>query len=153
MHQRRYSPAACGKDHDGTAIPCSLWRQPCQSTCLCPEGSHRLWKVYAQAGSPDRNCGLGRTHNRAVILKDCSLWKESMLKQVKRVRSKEKQRGAVTDWPQPPILHPLCAAQWRKAEVEEVVMKQRSWAWEKGWGERCLNLSFFLTIQMYFNCQ
>ena len=73
-----------------------------------------------------------------------------MLEQRESVRRKEQQRGAVMDWPQPPIPHP--PAPLGVGGGRRVRMKERSLG-KKGWGLVFSFLSSFLTIQLDFNWQ
>ena len=64
------------------------------STKVREEGREEVLQVLEQ-GFP---CSLWeRPHRSRFILKDCSLWEGSMLKQEKSVRRKGEQRGAVVD--------------------------------------------------------
>lgn len=65
------SPAVCGEDHGEAGCcpaahgvpwqsrfaPCSLWRTPCHSRWMYPEGGCGLWRTYTGAGSPGGHTG------------------------------------------------------------------------------------------------
>lgn len=51
------------------------------------------------------------------------------------LRRRERQKGAVMDWPQTPLLRPFAQIMVEREEVEELGMEEWSWAGEKARGE------------------
>lgn len=51
------------------------------------------------------------------------------------LRRRKRKKGAIMDWQQPPLLHSFAQIMVEREEVEELGMKEWSWAYEKARGE------------------